>query len=144
METNEANSIFSSHKKVDNSVSNPETFLVHNLTLLRPSYGFYFRIRSKNSLGNSPWTEILRAETLDARNVEDSNLEEKVLQRPESMLYLADEERLIIDVPKTLNPIPPATCALIYAANGHIKPPKWRSVGCYDLPHGDEATKKNL
>lgn len=75
-----------------------ETFLTHNLTLLRPVYGFYFRIRAKNLLGISPWTEILRGETMDARIADELNFEDKLLLKPESMLYLSDEERLIINV----------------------------------------------
>lgn len=35
---------------------------------------------------------------MDARIADETNFEDKLLPKPESMLYLADEERLIIDV----------------------------------------------
>uniref|UniRef100_A0A915E6B4 Ig-like domain-containing protein n=1 Tax=Ditylenchus dipsaci TaxID=166011 RepID=A0A915E6B4_9BILA len=72
--------------------SEGEIFAVHNLTKLRPMSSFWYRVRARNAMGISEWTAITSAVTLDAQeSVGDGDL-----LAPESMLYLPDEHKMIV------------------------------------------------
>ncbi|KAI1710687.1 immunoglobulin domain-containing protein [Ditylenchus destructor] len=136
-----------------------ETFLVHNLTRLRPLSLLWYRVRARNALGQSDWSAIASAETVDAKKVFD----DPFLATPEIVLYLPDEQKLIVQPHKSsmpppyhntftystghedeINPslsnyfVPRPTCVMVYVFAQADEGSFWRSIGCYPTKAGTE------
>ncbi|KAI1710406.1 immunoglobulin domain-containing protein [Ditylenchus destructor] len=135
-----------------------ETFLVHNLTRLRPLSLLWYRVRARNTLGQSDWSAIASAETVDARKVFD----DPFLATPEIVLYLPDEQKLIIQPHKSsvLPPyhntftystghedeapslsnyfVPRPTCVMVYVFAHGDEGSFWWSIGCFPTKTGTE------
>ena len=92
----------------------PVHYLVHNLTQLKPQSAFWYRVRARNTRGASDWTAIANAITEDPRDSLD-------IPAPESLLYLLDEQRIVVQPMKRS----PAYCLLVYAAAADGQ---WRAI----------------
>uniref|UniRef100_A0A183BL27 Down syndrome cell adhesion molecule-like protein Dscam2 n=1 Tax=Globodera pallida TaxID=36090 RepID=A0A183BL27_GLOPA len=102
----------------------PDTYLVHNLTQLRPQSTFWYRVRARNSRGMSDWTAIANGETADARESMD-------IQAPEQAMYLADEQKLVVQPLRYSL----SHCLLVYLSSEEDG--LWRSLGCFPLAESD-------
>ncbi|KAL3115772.1 hypothetical protein niasHT_007777 [Heterodera trifolii] len=103
----------------------PDTFLVHNLTQLRPQNGVWYRVRALNSRGVSDWTAIANGETADARESAD-------IQAPEQAMYLEDEQKLVVQPLRYSL----SHCLLVYVSSAS-EDGIWRSLDCFPLAESD-------
>uniref|UniRef100_A0A914KU69 Ig-like domain-containing protein n=1 Tax=Meloidogyne incognita TaxID=6306 RepID=A0A914KU69_MELIC len=102
-----------------------ETFLVYNITKLRPASSVWYRVRARNSRGTSDWTAISTASS------EDVNESGGDIQAPESVAYLTKERKLVVQPLK----YSAGHCALVYAASSEDG--QMRSVNCFPLTDSD-------
>uniref|UniRef100_A0A1I8BTW9 Down syndrome cell adhesion molecule-like protein Dscam2 n=1 Tax=Meloidogyne hapla TaxID=6305 RepID=A0A1I8BTW9_MELHA len=102
-----------------------ETFLVYNITKLRPASSDWYRVRARNSRGTSDWTAISTA------NSEDVNESGGEIQAPESLVYLIKERKLVVQPLK----FSAGHCALVYAASSEDG--QMRTVNCFPLTDSD-------
>ncbi|KAF7639394.1 hypothetical protein Mgra_00001064 [Meloidogyne graminicola] len=102
-----------------------ETFLVYNVTKLKPSSSVWYRVRSRNSRGTSDWTAISTATS------EDINEGGGDIQAPESVVYSIKERKLVVQPLK----YSAGHCALVYAASSEDG--QMRTVNCFPLTDSD-------